>query len=379
MALHRKERLRCAEAAEGTRGWVVGRNGLRANAHGGPLVRAAGVEGGAGADGGGECGIRATIDDDFNIRGEEFAFLANGGAVAYTAGMALGRGGHVFCAVIDDLDGMAGFICEQCGMAGDQARVFLFAAERSAGLGLENADLFVGKIEGNFKGSVDVERALHGPDNGDAFNVTFKVFSDFGQHAVGLDIKLLLGAGLVLAFDDEIGLREGCVNIAVLEVEVLEDVCGLAFAPDDLFFGQAVFHGEDGGEQIVGDLDGGYRNGKALAVRVGKEKDGLFGVIDIFFGEQGLVFEEERHEVAARNVFGRDNGELVPWDVVRERDANDAAARDGGADSGTVKEVRACKVVDIASLSEELGDGLFARHVVAYDAVGHVPLLWGKA
>ena len=183
---------------------------------------------------------------------------------------------------------------------------------------------------------------------------------------------------MVLAFDDEVGLREGCVDIAMFEVEMLEDVSGLAFAPDDLFFCQAVFHGEDGGKRIVGDLDSGYRNGKALAVRVGNEKDGLFGVIDVVFSEQGLVFEEKRHEVAARNVFGRDNGELVPRDVVRKRDAGDAAARDGGADRGTVEEVGACKVVDIVSLSEELGDGLFPGDVVAYDAVGHVPLLWGS-
>ena len=336
------------------------------------------MDGGAGADGGGERGVRATIDHNFNIRSEEFAFPADSGAVADAARMALGRGDHVFCAVIDDLDGMAGFIREQCGVAGDQTRVFLFAAERSAGLGLQDADLFVGKIEGNFKGSLDVERALHGPDNGDAFNVTFRVFSDFGEHTVSLDIKLLLGAGLVLAFDDKVGLREGCVDLAMFEVEMLEDVSCLAFAPDDLFFCQAVFHGEDGGKRIVGDLDGGYRNGEAFAVGVGKEKNGLFGMVDLFFGEQGLIFEEERHEVAAWDVFGRDDGELVPRDMVREGDAGDAAARDGGADRGTVEEVGACKVVDIVSLSEELGDGLFPGDVVAYDAVGHVPLLWGS-
>ncbi len=45
--------------------------------------------------------------------------------------MALGGGGHVFGAVVAELDGMAGLHREQCGVAADYAREVLFAAEGS--------------------------------------------------------------------------------------------------------------------------------------------------------------------------------------------------------------------------------------------------------
>ncbi len=53
------------------------------------------------------------------------------------------------------------------------------------------------------------------------------------DRAVVLDVELLLRAGFVFTFDDEIGVGPRLVNVAFIDQKLFEDV---VFAPDDLFF-----------------------------------------------------------------------------------------------------------------------------------------------
>ena len=79
---------------------------------------------------------------------------------------------------------------------------------------------------------MNVVRALHRAPNGHAFLLV----SD-RDCTVVLDIKLFLCAGFIFAFDDEIGIGPGVVDIAFIDQKLLKDV---VFAPDDLFFRQGV-------------------------------------------------------------------------------------------------------------------------------------------
>ena len=82
--------------------------------------------------------------------------------MAGARGMALGGGGHVFRAVVADLDGMAGLHGEEGGVGTDDAGEVLLAAEGSAGLGLDDAALVGGEIEDELERVDQVEGALHG-------------------------------------------------------------------------------------------------------------------------------------------------------------------------------------------------------------------------
>src|ERR1700736_3680924 len=95
--------------------------------------------------------------------------------------------------------------------ADDGGEVFL-AAERSAGLGLDDAAFFRGKVEDELEG-VDAGRgALHRALD---FYRKGNSVDDFalGDDPVVLDVELFLRAGAILAFDDVVGGGEDVVEV----------------------------------------------------------------------------------------------------------------------------------------------------------------------
>ena len=78
------------------------------------------------------------------------------------------------------------------------------------------------------------------------------------------------------------------------------------------FAALAFFNAVHRGRWFIGDLDGSYRRCQSVAVGVRKQQDRLFRVIDDAVGEAGLVIHDERDDIAAGNIFGGDDSELVP-------------------------------------------------------------------
>ncbi len=168
VALEGEDALRGAESAEGSVGRDVGGHGFGADGEVGPVIGAGGVDGAAREDYGGERGVGSAVDGEVDLSGEEFAVLRYGGAVAGAGWVTLGGGGHVFGAVVADLDGMAGLHGEECGVAADDGGEVFLAAEGSAGFGLDDAALFGGEVEDELEGVDEVEGALHRAADGDA-------------------------------------------------------------------------------------------------------------------------------------------------------------------------------------------------------------------
>ena len=203
----------------------------------------------------------------------------------------------------------------------------------------------------------------------------------FGDDAVVFDVELLLCAGAVLAFDDVVGGGEDLVEVvggAGLHQVSFEDVCLrgvlgvlLGGCPDGGGVGCfGLFDGEDAGELLVGDVDGGDGGGEDGAVGVGEEEDGLVGVVDVGGGEAEVVFGEVDDAVFAGDVGGGDDGELVPGDGGVEVDGEDAAAGDGAADGGSEPHVGEGDVVDVLGLAQDFGGAFFAQRRAAYCAEG---------
>ncbi len=82
-----------------------------------------------------------------------------------------------------------------------------------------------------------------------------------------------------------------------------------------------------------------------------KQKDRFFGMIDHSVRQAGLVVHDERNYIAAGNVFGGDDGELVPRDALAELDGFNRAAGNGTAHRGAKNHARQREIVNIASLA----------------------------
>lgn len=198
-----------------------------------------------------------------------------------------------------------------------------------------------------------------------------------GDDAVGLDVELLLCAGVIFAFDDEVGGFKGCgetvfcffsfAGIHEVLLEAVGGAAGVGAGPDDaveivvLDGGFGFLDGEDAGEFVVVDLDGADSGDECGLVGMREEQNGLFGVVDEVGGEAGMVFGEVDDGVPAGDVGSADDGELRPVDGGREGDGVDAAAGDGGAYGGAVPHTREGEVVDVLRRAEDLGAALLAK------------------
>ena len=94
-------------------------------------------------------------------------------------------------------------------MAGNDGRELLLPAEAPAGLHLNDADSILRQVEEPGKRVVDVVRALHRAPHRHAV----RGVGD-RQHAIRLDVELLLRARLVFPLDDDRGRRQRGVDVA---------------------------------------------------------------------------------------------------------------------------------------------------------------------
>jgi hypothetical protein len=83
-------------------------------------------------------------------------------------------------------------------------------------------------------------------------------------------------------------------------------------------------------------------------------------VIDDPVSKEGLVIEDQRDEVLARDVFCRDDREVVPTNTLRKADVADVAARNGAADGQSVEHARQRDVVDVLRCARYLAASLLA-------------------
>jgi len=176
---------------------------------------------------------------------------------------------------------------------------------------------------------------------------------------------MLLGAGAVFAGDDVCSGRPDGVYVALVDVELLDEI---VVAEDDFSPGFTFLNREHGGERLVVDADGCDGGWEPVFVRMGEQDDGLFGMIDDGVGEAGLVGKDELDVVVAWNVGGGDEDEFRPVDGGVVVDGEDASAWDGTADGCAVPEAGPGEVVDVLGTASDLGEALFAELRGADDA-----------
>ena len=175
-----------------------------------------GVQAPARQDDRAERAVGAAVHQHVDVHRRQAAVARHAGPVPDDGRVALGRGQHVLGAVVDQLHRPARLQRQQAGVPGDHRRVLLLAAEPAAGLRLHDADLVRRQAQQHRERPVHVVRALQRAVHGDA------AVAGHGQHAVRLDVEVLLVAGPVLALDDEVGAPEALVDVALRDGDVLE-------------------------------------------------------------------------------------------------------------------------------------------------------------
>ncbi len=107
-----------------------------------------------------------------------------------------------------------------------------------------------------------------------------------------------------------------------------------------------------------------------IAIVMREQQDRLFRMIDYIVGEVGLIVDNQRDAVAARNVVGSDDGDFVPRDSGTIVDLDDAPASHGASDRGAVEHARHREVVEVSRLAGHLGATLAAWHGLSNHSVG---------
>ena len=163
-------------------------------------VRPAGVEQPAREHNAAERGVGTAVQHHVDVHRQEPSVARDAGAMANDARVPLRRGQHVLDAVVDQLHRTARLPRQQCGMTRDHRRVLFLAAESAAGFGLNDADLPVRQSQRDLHGAVHVVRTLHRSVDRDARIRAVGI--GHGNHPVRLDVKLLLEADAIFAFDN---------------------------------------------------------------------------------------------------------------------------------------------------------------------------------
>ena len=229
-------------------------------------------------------------------------------------------------------------------MDGEPRRELLLAAEGAAGVLLHDNAVLGVETERALHGGVDVVRALHRAMDRDA-----AVRPGHGDHALGLDVELLLVADPVGSLDDQVRLGEARLQVPPGDGVVGEDVVGRE-------------HVRDGWERLSAEPDvvaRGMGEGKGGGRHQG---DGLADVADLVRGEDRLVVLHEVDDVLAGHVGRGEHDHPAPIERRVALDPQQSGMRFGRPDRAAVPCPRDDEVVRVAGHTEQLGDRIHARH-----------------
>ena len=260
--------------------------------------------------------------------------------------MALGGGGDVLEPVVRDLDRPAALPRQQCCVPADHGGILLLAAEASARHGLRDPHLLGRQAEDARERLVHVVGTLERAAHEDA--VVLRALRD---HAVVLDVELLLVPAAVLALDHAVGGGEAGIEIAARDRDLLEDVV-VAVEPHP--GGKRFLHREHRRERLALDPDRAGGGLCALCVLVREEQDRLLRVPDLARCEQRLVVLDQRDHVFARDVAVVGDRDALPVERGIERHARDTPARYRRANRAPVEQSGNPQVVHVLGAARDL-------------------------
>jgi hypothetical protein len=236
-------------------------------------------------------------------------------------------------------------------VSGDDRWILFLASEAAAGFHLDDPNALSGDAEERGKGGVNVVRTLHRSPHRHA------VGTGRCQHAVRLDVQLLLGASLVLAVDDDRSRGERRLDVAAADLVALEDV---VLSPDDrprlerLIDREHCRLGLDVDDDVTACLF------ERLAIVMREQHDWFLGMIDAIVRQVRLVIENQRNPIAAGNIARGDDREIGSRARGPEIDPLDVPARHRAAHGRAIQHAGKREIVDVPRLPGNLRAALEA-------------------
>src|SRR5581483_2568019 len=120
-------------------------------------------------------------------------------------------------------------------------------------------------------------------------------------------------AGFVFAFNDEVGVGPGVIDVAFINQKLFEDV---VVAPNDFVLSKRILRRENRGLLFVINSHVTTRFFEQVLVVMSQQHDRLLRVIDESVGEIRLVIEDQRDAILAWNIFRGDDREFIPGNEV---------------------------------------------------------------
>jgi len=382
LRLHAPRRLRRAEAAERARREGVGEAGEPVDVDVRAAIAHRRVEDAAVHHHVAQREVGAAVEQEVDLQRGDGAVALEARFVAHPDGVALGGEEDVLVAVVDDLHRLAGLQRRQRAVAGDHRRELLLAAEGAADRLLPHADLLRGQAERFMEFVHHIIRTLQAAAQEHA-----AVLLRNGDHALRLDVELLLVARRVLAFDNEIGLGQPRGHVALDDGLAAEHVLGRGRAArettdarggilldaGDQFPGleqrDQVVERQDRREFLDVGLDVFRRLLRQRERRRGDESQRLADVADRIGGQhrhRAIVHDEE---IRARKVGRGDDGDLRPVERGVQAEAAQPAVGHGRADDKAMPAAGKIEVIHVLREAPHLLEAIHAGDALADDAL----------
>jgi len=266
--------------------------------------------------------------------------------MANRARVTLGGGREVFVPVVDQSHGTARLAGEQCRVDRHDRGVLLLATEPTPRFRLDHDRLLVGQGQCPFEGTVDVVGALQRSHYRDA-----AVVVGLGDGALRLDVELLLQPHPKRSLDDDSGITQRRVDVALHD---LDRAVGLG----------GVFDREHRRHGVVGDGDVARGFLESRFVGSGKEQDrlGLMAYLTPQPRQRGLVVADQLHDVLAGDVVRGRHHHPRPIEARVERDRAERPARNRRPDRLAVPRTRHDEIVGLTRPPGDLVGALEARN-----------------
>ena len=359
MSFNRKERLRCAEAAESAGREGVGANALALEVGVGNGINAVAVENAAlkhNVRGGQVC---AAVIVDMTLHTDDLSVL-DCGFIDALGRMALNGELCVLFAVKDHFDRLADPILRNQKCAADDIGEVLLAAERAAGRGLPDDDVIIGNIEQTRNGLADVEGALCG-------RIEDELSVLIGRNrAVGFQVHMLLigrGDGLL---KDLVCLSKDFLHRSALFAEQLTHNIAALFrehrAADAV---DAVINAYRRSFFLIVDFDLLFQFFQNGAIRTDNQADRLTDIENIVLRKASPVLQNHPKLVPAlgRNVLRGDK--MIAFRHFRKMNVQNFSSRNRGANHVCILHIGECQVADVHRLAACFLGSIHAGNFIA--------------
>src|SRR5580704_4278572 len=298
--------------------------------------------------------IRAAVQRKVNVDCHQFSVTRYGRPVLRPGWVPLRRRHHVFGSVVNNLHRLPRFPRKKRRMPSNHRRIFFLTAKSSARFRLHHPNAILRQPKQHNQGLVNVVGALQRPPYRDAF---FRV--RLRDHSLRLDVELLLRAGFISPFDDQIGFTQRVFHMPFVDLIGFENVVR---SPNHMLARKRVVHRKNRGQRLDFNAHTAPSLLEQIFVRMRKQHHRLFRVVHELISQARLIVNEQRDAILAGNILCGNDRKFFPRNARLEVNAKNASARPWAANRHAKDHARKFQVVHILRAARHFLPAFLTRH-----------------